>query len=268
MSRPKLASVHDICSLSSFLDGVFDHRAYTERALAKLVKAKGKADRAAARAAAGGSTVSGTTTPAPVVQPPSAAATPVSAHEDSPAEASSSTTNPPADESQESQPTDMVIGDALPIVEKEKEKEKDKLATRIEVLKEKSDLVQRFLNSLVPILVDVYAASVAIQVRTRTLSGLLKAVSWMEADALSTVLKVRSSTRWDSLLVVNRLFGLRTFLWPVLSAPSYHQRTTRLLSLERYNSSTCSWASYQLNTDRYSVARACCMKSTFEQVKI
>ena len=40
---------------SSFLDGVFDHKAYSERALSRMIKAKAKADRHIARQAAANS---------------------------------------------------------------------------------------------------------------------------------------------------------------------------------------------------------------------
>ncbi|KIO30590.1 hypothetical protein M407DRAFT_14294 [Tulasnella calospora MUT 4182] len=163
-------------------DGVFDSRAYTEKSLAKMIKAKGKADRAAARAAtasAGPSTLA----PAPVTAP-----------EDPATDNRSTTPNPdePAD-SQASLALDPLASDALPppsaTVENTKEKEKDKTAARIELLKEKGDILQKFMRSMVPILVDVYAASVALQVRTRSITGLLKAINWMEPNELKMVLK-------------------------------------------------------------------------------
>lgn len=45
---------------------------------------------------------------------------------------------------------------------------------------------------MVPILVDVYAASVMAPVRIKALTGLLKAVSFLDADELTRVFKVCS----------------------------------------------------------------------------
>jgi E3 ubiquitin-protein ligase TRIP12 len=49
----------------------------------------------------------------------------------------------------------------------------------------------RFIDLMVPILIDVYAASVITPVRLKTLTGLLKAVSFLDADGLKRVLTVR-----------------------------------------------------------------------------
>jgi E3 ubiquitin-protein ligase TRIP12 len=47
------------------------------------------------------------------------------------------------------------------------------------------------MRLIVPILVDVYAASVAFNVRTKAMAGLLKALSFMEGEELKKALKVR-----------------------------------------------------------------------------
>ena len=132
-----------------------------------MIKAKAKAERAAARhaqqtqlyALAGGFTTpssSATATPGPA----SEAATPTPA--DSPHEADEP---PPA--SKESPPPD-----------------------RTEMLRGKPEVVGRFMQLIVPILVDVYAASVITTVRIKTLTGLLKAISYLEADEIKKVLTV------------------------------------------------------------------------------
>lgn len=178
-----------------FVDGVFDHRGYTEKALAKMIKAKGKADRAAARAAL--AAAHGGSSSHPPVVPASAAPTPVSMPEETSTDASMAVAGQSeSQDGQGSQPIDMIIGDALPLASGsgERERERDKTAVRIETLKGRPDLVHRFLHYLVPILVDVYAASVALQVRSRALTGILKAVSWMDGDDLLGVLKVRSAS--------------------------------------------------------------------------
>lgn len=62
---------------------------------------------------------------------------------------------------------------------------------RTELLRSKSAVVGRFMQLMVPILIDVYAASVITPVRVKTLTGLLKAVSFLDADGLKRVLTVR-----------------------------------------------------------------------------
>lgn len=68
---------------------------------------------------------------------------------------------------------------------------KDPTPDRTELLRTKPEVVGRFMRLMVPVLVDVYAASVMLSVRTRTLTGLLKAVSFLDEDGLEHVLKVR-----------------------------------------------------------------------------
>jgi len=58
------------------------------------------------------------------------------------------------------------------------------------MLRGKPEVVGRFMQLIVPILVDVYAASVITTVRTKTLTGLLKAISYLEADGIKQVLTV------------------------------------------------------------------------------
>jgi len=67
---------------------------------------------------------------------------------------------------------------------------KEGAADRIELMRSKSQVVGRFLQLMVPILIDVYAASVITPVRVKTLTGLLKAVSFLDADGLKQVFTV------------------------------------------------------------------------------
>lgn len=64
---------------------------------------------------------------------------------------------------------------------------------RTDLLRSKPAVVGRFMQLMVPILVDVYTASVITPVRVKTLTGLLKAVSFLDGDGLKRVLTVRSS---------------------------------------------------------------------------
>lgn len=67
---------------------------------------------------------------------------------------------------------------------------KEVTSDRTELLRSKSKVVGRFLQLMVPILIDVYAASVITPVRVKTLTGLLKAVSFLDAEGLKRVLTV------------------------------------------------------------------------------
>ncbi|GLB41853.1 putative protein with domain Homologous to E6-AP Carboxyl Terminus with [Lyophyllum shimeji] len=163
--RPK-DQVEEALSLVSELmpplpkDGVFDHKGYTEKSLARMVKAKAKADRAAARQAAHAPLVAaGLTLPLTI----------------------------PADEpSPEAGPVDTPNGDVA--------EEPSTIAPapvtldRTEMLRSKTAVVNRFMQLMVPILIEVYAASVITPVRVKTLTGLLKAVSFLDAEGLKRVL--------------------------------------------------------------------------------
>lgn len=62
--------------------------------------------------------------------------------------------------------------------------------SRTDLLRSKPDLIGRYMRLMVPVLVDVYAASVATQTRSKSLTGILKAVSFAEGDEVNSVLKV------------------------------------------------------------------------------
>jgi E3 ubiquitin-protein ligase TRIP12 len=128
-----------------------------------MVKAKAKADRAAARQAA---------------QAPLVAAMMLSAPVDEP----SPEVGPP-----ESQTPDVVEDSGANTVVSSKEASPD----RTELLRSKPAIVGRFMQLIVPILIDVYAASVITPVRVKTLTGLLKAVSFLDGDGLKRVLTVK-----------------------------------------------------------------------------
>lgn len=130
------------------------------------MKAKAKAERAAARLAAHHGQVAFTaamTVPTPA------------ADEASPAATTADATSQEAQENVENSA-------ALPTVEI--------VPDRTDMLKSKPAVVSRFMQLLVPILVDVYAASVITPVRIKTLTGLLKAVSFLDPEGLKPVLMV------------------------------------------------------------------------------
>ncbi|KAH7913854.1 hypothetical protein BJ138DRAFT_1177757 [Hygrophoropsis aurantiaca] len=172
--RPK-EQIEEALSLVSELmpplpkDGVFDHKGYTDKALARMMKAKGKADRAAARHAAASTSLA---FPPSLMTPDS--------NPQSPAIPESS-----QDGNQDSQMQDVDEGmsqqPAPPPAAPEP------VADRTDLLRSKPEVVGRFMRLMVPILIDVYAASVITPVRVKTLTGLLKAVGFLDGDALKDV---------------------------------------------------------------------------------
>jgi E3 ubiquitin-protein ligase TRIP12 len=68
--------------------------------------------------------------------------------------------------------------------------QKESSVDRTELLRSKPVVVGRFMQLIVPILCDVYAASVATPVRVKSLTAMLKAVSFLDGDGIKRVLKV------------------------------------------------------------------------------
>ncbi|KAJ6581866.1 hypothetical protein B0H19DRAFT_1370075 [Mycena capillaripes] len=165
--RPK-DQVEETLSLISELmpplpkDGVFDHKGYTEKSLARMVKAKAKAERAAARQATHAQLAA-----AMLIAP-------------LPAPEASSSAAPAASD-------DAASADTA-VAEPEEGAGGVPAPDRFELLRSKPAVVGRFMDLMVPILIDVYAASVITPVRVKTLTGLLKAVSFLDADGLKRVL--------------------------------------------------------------------------------
>ncbi|KAJ6620558.1 hypothetical protein B0H10DRAFT_2020828 [Mycena sp. CBHHK59/15] len=165
--RPK-DQVEETLSLISELmpplpkDGVFDHKGYTEKSLARMVKAKAKAERAAARQATHATLVA-----AMLISP-------------GPTAASSSSAAPAT--------ADDTMSGETAVQEPEEGAGSGTALDRFELLRSKPAVVGRFMQLMVPILIDVYAASVITPVRVKTLTGLLKAVSFLDADGLKRVL--------------------------------------------------------------------------------
>ena len=149
-------------------DGVFDHKGYTEKALNKLIKARAKADRAASRREAKDASTAATSTPQP---------TPTNGSTD-PTESAIVAEPTPETPSREDQ------------VETAQPPAKDQVLDRNELLRSKPEVVGRFMQLMVPVLIDVYAASVITSVRLKTLTGLLKAVGFLETEDLKRVFSV------------------------------------------------------------------------------
>ena len=143
-----------------------------------MVKAKAKADRAAARLAAHQAHVAAQALAGG--EPSSTVMAPAVDREASPATG----TDVPSQEVDEA-------GDHMAVEAAESEVVPD----RTEMLRSKSAVVAKFMQLLVPILIDVYAASVITPVRIKTLTGLLKAVSFLDGDGLKRVLMVGLSSQ-------------------------------------------------------------------------
>lgn len=149
---------------------MFDHKGYTEKALNKLIKAKAKADRAASRREAKDTPIAGALIP----QPP----TPANGSTDH-TDASVATEPSPETPSSREEQTETLHTPP-----------KDQVPDRNELLRSKPDVVGRFMQLMVPVLIDVYAASVITSVRLKTLTGLLKAVGFLETEDLKRVFSV------------------------------------------------------------------------------
>ncbi|KAG6869212.1 hypothetical protein C0993_009075 [Termitomyces sp. T159_Od127] len=206
--RPK-DQIEEALSLASELmpplpkDGVFDHKGYTEKALTRMVKAKAKADRAAARLAALAAENPTVVSPPPDVPSPETTSAETPATLDA-AEEPAATASAPVS------------------------------LDRTELLRSKPIVVGRFMQLMVPILIDVYAASVITPVRVKTLTGLLKAVSFLDADGLKQVLlfvpvasfasSILSSKDHPSLVIgALQLVDLLLTKVPALYKPSFRR---------------------------------------------
>jgi len=150
-----------------------------------MMKAKAKTDRAAARLAQASTSQS-----VPTIADASLATT--SMMEDVPTMAAEDGPSQEAEENMESSAQ-------LPNVEILS------APGRMELLRSKSVVVDRFMQLLVPILVDVYAASVSTAIRIKTLTGILKTISFLESEGLKRVLMVMT------ILPLENVYILRCF---------------------------------------------------------
>jgi E3 ubiquitin-protein ligase TRIP12 len=180
---------------------VFDHKGYTEKALTKLVKAKAKADRVTSRREARDSSSTAST-----LQPTSPNGTTDSTE-------ASVVTDPTSETpSREEQ------------VEASQTPAKDQVLDRNDLLRSKPEVVGRFMRLMVPVLIDVYAASVITSVRLKTLTGLLKAVGFLETEHLKQVFSVGPFHYLPNQMLTR--FTPSLFPWPVSLLLFYHRRTT------------------------------------------
>ena len=163
-----------LCLVNYHADGVFDQRAYSEKALVRLTKAKAKAERTASKP----NKSTGTDTPPTDENMESVAPKdPTSTMQDASARISS--------------PSAIAeLPSALAVIPPELRQSASTI--RLSMLRSKPQLVNRFMGLIVPVLVEVYAASVALTIRTRTLTTLLKAFSFLESSALLQIAEASS----------------------------------------------------------------------------
>lgn len=150
-------------------DGVFDPRGYTEKAYLKRVAAKKLSTREG--------NASSAATPLPPSQTdseqaPSDVAAPAATGSARPASSRSSSTRSKASRTKS---------------EKEVAREAAQ-GKRVEMLQSRTDLVKRFAHLVLPTLVEVYAASVALHVRHKAINGILKIISFVDPDSLEEAL--------------------------------------------------------------------------------
>lgn len=176
--RPK-EQIQEALSLVSDLlpplprDGIFDPRNYSERAWYKKKK-QHRATREKPKSRTSDSSLASPATPS--TQPKIKAET-----ED--AELTGGAGSGP----EEVDVSAASIKHEKPKTEKELLKERAQ-SRRVEMLRERQSIVKRFTQLVLPTLVEVYAASVALHVRVKALTGMLKIVSFVEAEPLCQVL--------------------------------------------------------------------------------
>ena len=179
-NRPKDQVEESLALISELLpplpkDGVFESKAYTEKSLGKIKKGR-KSDRSPRPTRR--SSRAGDVAPPAVSAGPStpifSATVPLPASNETP----TSTTGPP-----------LSVKDATA---KAKRDTDEQMEQRIHLLKSRPELLGKFVKAIVPVLVDVYAASVALRVRTKVLTGLVKAIASAEPADLRITLRVRS----------------------------------------------------------------------------
>lgn len=173
-------------------EGVFDSKAYSEKALGKLLKGRKSSERerererpaAAPRRSSRNAAATESTEAAPPA--PATAATPeerAAAHRD-----------------QTIQALIKQKRDAEALAEK-----------RLESLSEQYKLFERFIRAIVPVLVDVYAASVAARVRTKVLTGLVRAMAFAKPDEMRRTLQVSDWKVEGAVELTGRRYPWRAF---------------------------------------------------------
>ena len=162
-------------------DGVFDSKAYSEKSLGKIKKGR-KTERSSgptrrsSRVAEVTTSTPGTGDSTPLV----------------------GTTALPGSSATNTSVMDAAKEAAL----KTKREAEVQVEQRTDLFKAQPDLLAKFIKAIVPVLVDVYAASVTQRVRTKVLLGLLKAIAFSEPEPLRATLRVCNRLVIHSLLTI------------------------------------------------------------------
>lgn len=69
---------------------------------------------------------------------------------------------------------------------------KDSSHPRLSLLRSNLEVVSRFLHLIIPVLFDVYAASMTLQIRLRSLTSILKATNFVDNEDISLLFRVSS----------------------------------------------------------------------------
>jgi E3 ubiquitin-protein ligase TRIP12 len=153
-------------------DGVFDPKTYTEKHL-KRIKKGSKAERPTERTTRRSSRVDAASTSSTGPSTPSA-----------------SNNAPLPGDSATLTGLSSSLRDSIARAKKDADAQTEQ---RLELLNSRPELIGKFIHAITPVLVDVYAASVASRVRTKVLNGLVRAIAFAGPDDLRSTLKVSSA---------------------------------------------------------------------------
>lgn len=166
---------------NGLLDGTFDYKGYSERVLYRMIaKAKVRSDRASRAAANAIAALPGGQSPqsSRAHSPTGGPSTPAEDEAGTPAEAS----------------------EVPPSVPTTSAPAKDAPVDRTELLRQHQQVVNRFMGLILPILVDVYTASVSVPIRIKCLAAILKVICFQDEEQLKLTLKVRVGITWFFVL--------------------------------------------------------------------
>lgn len=192
-------------------DGVFDSRSYSEKAYQKKRSADKKAAKEKAKSSKAAST---STAPAEVGNGD------VIIKQEVEEDAAESSSKPTTSTSSVPITPRTSSANKPERVKSEREivKEQAQLK-RVEMLKGREGLMKRFTQLVLPTLVEVYAASVALHVRSKAILGILKLLSYVEAEPLREVLNVSGERDDVSAVRTSRLDSTGSFHSIFTSSP-------------------------------------------------
>lgn len=158
-------------------DGVFDSKAYTEKSLNRIKKGRKseRPEKPSRRSSRTAEKEAASTDPSTPVAGPSAL---------------------PSDRT----PSGMSQSTKEAMLKQKKDAEAQ-AEQRLALLQGHPKLIGKFIRSIVPVLVDVYAASVTARVRTKVLAGLVKAIAFGGPEELRLTLQVSLTDKMKLIIV-------------------------------------------------------------------